>query len=321
MRPTKARMHGVWCHLAAGLVATAHVALAPADARAERELRPLAEALHVEPGATCVTADALADHVRAWLGSDQVDADVWVRVEGSADDPRVVSFTMGRGGRVLARRRFEPGPDRCENLQAAVGLAIALTLRVSLLDDIVGPAPSAPAARSDVWAAGAEVLASYDVLPGTAVGAAVRVERRLPPNFELRLDLRGLGGWDKAFDHVAGAFDAALFAARLDGCVTFALAGPVGGRECLGFEAGGLFAQGSGFASPRSSVARWLAAADALGVTIDVTPRWSLDATLTLVLPLEHPSIEVRTSSGTVIDSRALATAGAELALGPLYRF
>ena len=170
---------------------------------------------------------------------------------------------------------------------------------------------------------GADLLASYDVLPGSALGAAVRIERRLPPNFVLRLDLHGLGGWDKAFDHVvvAGAFDATLFAARLDGCVTFVLAGPVGGRECLGFEAGGLFAQGSGFASPRSSVARWLAAADALGVTIDVAPRWSLQGTLTLVLPLEHPSIEVQASSGTVVDSRPLATAGAELALGPLYRF
>ncbi len=268
-----------------------------------------------------MTADALADHVRAWLGSDHVDADVWIHVEGSADDPRVVSFTMGRGARVLARRRFEPGPDRCEHLQAAVGLAIALALRVSLLDDIAGSAPLRTNARGDVWAVGADVLASYDVLPGSAVGAAVRIERRLPPNFELRLDLHGLGGWDKAFDHVAGAFDAALFAARLDGCVTFVLAGPVGGRECLGFEAGGLFAQGSGFTSPRSSVARWLAAADALGVTIDVAPRWSVEGTLTLVLPLEHPGIEVQTSSGTVIDSRALATAGAELALGPLYRF
>src|SRR5579872_3627664 len=93
--------------LAVALVTTS-VALAPRAASADGHSRPLSEALDVEPGATCVTAAALGEHVRAWLGSDQIDSDLWIRVKGSEDDPRDVSFAMGREDQVLARRRFQP---------------------------------------------------------------------------------------------------------------------------------------------------------------------------------------------------------------------
>jgi hypothetical protein len=302
-------------------VTTASIALASRGASADGDSHRLSDALDVEPGATCVTAAALGEHVRAWLGSDQVDADLWVRVKGSDDDPRVVSFTMGRGDHMLARRRFQPGPDRCDDLQAALGLAIALAIRVSLLDDFAPAALRAAPARRDVWALAGDALASWDVLPGAAYGVGVRVERTLPPNFEMRLGFEGQGAWDKTFDHVSGTFDATVLSLRLDACVTFALGGPVGARGCFGFEAGGLYAQGKNFTTPQSSVARWLAVANAFGVTIEVAPRWSLQWTLTLALPLEHPRIGVQTPSGAVVDARDLAALGGELAFGPVYRF
>jgi hypothetical protein len=303
------------------MMAAARIASTSGEASAEGATHPVSEALHVEPGVTCVTAATLADHVQAWLGSDQIDADLWVQVKGSEDDPRVVSFTMGRGGQVLAHRRFQPGPDPCDHLQAALGLAIALAIRVSLLDDLAPRAPEAAPARTEVWALAGDAVASWGVLPGSALGVGARVERKLPPNFELRLGLDGQGGWDKTFDHVSGAFDAALFALRLDACVRFVFGGPVAGLGCFGFEAGGVYARGRDFATPRSSVARWLAAANAFGVTIDVAPRWSVQGTLTVVLPLEHPQIGVQTSSGAVVDARNLAPWGGELAVGPVYRF
>lgn len=312
-------------HLLAALLTTATGATGALTAgEASADTRPLGEALRVQPGATCVTAAALDEHVQAWLGSDQVEADLWVRVEGSADDPRDISFEMGRGAQVLARRRFQPGPDRCDHLQAALGLAIALAIRVSLLDDFVEPAVAArpaPPVRADAWAVAGDALASWGVLPGAAFGAGARVERSLPPNFALGLGFQGLGGWDKTFGQVSGAFDAALFALRLDACVTFVFGGPVGGRGCIGFEGGGLYAQGRDFATPRRSVARWLAAANEFGVIVEVDPRWSVQGTLTLVLPLEHPRIGVQTSSGAVVDSRNLPPVGGALAIGPVYRF
>lgn len=306
--------------LAVALVTTS-VALASRAASADGNSRPLSEALDVEPGATCVTAAALGEHVRAWLGSDEVDSDLWIRVKGSEDDPRDVFFTMGREDQVLARRRFQPGPDRCDDLQAALGLAIALAIRVSLIDGIAPTAVRPPPARRDVWALEGDGLASWDVLPGGAFGVGVRVERSLPPNFEMRLGFEGLGAWDKTFDHVSGTFDATLFSLRLDACVTFALGGPVGALGCFGFEAGGLYAQGKNFTTPQGSFARWLALANAFGVTIEVTPHWSVQWTLTLALPLEHPRIGVQTSSGAVVDARELAAVGGELAFGPAYRF
>jgi hypothetical protein len=314
MRPRGALLLTRW--IAGGIVAfVARAALAAGDPR------PLGQALHVEPGATCITAPALAEHARAWLGSDQVDADLWVEVRGSEDDPRVASFTMGRGAQVLARRRFEPGPDRCEDLHAALGLAIALAIRVSLLDDFKAPVPPAAPARREPWTVAGDVVGSWGLLPGSAFGAGVWAGRALPPNFEVRLGVEGQGARNKTFAQVAGEFDAALLAATLAACVTFGVDGPVHGRACTGFDAGGIFAQGKGFATPESSVARWLAAASSIGVTIDVAPSLSVEGTLTLVLPLEHPQIRVQTSSGAVLDARDLSSAGGELAFGPVYRF
>jgi hypothetical protein len=173
------------------------VGLSAPEALAESHQRALTDAIDVHPGATCVELAPLAEDVGAWLGADTVDAAVWVRVEGSTDDPRSVSFEMGRGDSVLARRRFAPGPERCEHLQAALGLAIALAIRVSLLDEIVGPrpepAPQRPPARAQrPWAVGGGPAVSFGVLPGAALGASLSVERDLPPNFALRLGALGL---------------------------------------------------------------------------------------------------------------------------------
>jgi hypothetical protein len=165
-------------HLLAALLTTATGALSAGEASADS--RPLGDALRVQPGATCVTAAALDEHVQAWLGSDQVEADLWVRVEGSADDPRDVSFEMGRGAQVLARRRFQPGPGRCDHLQAALGLAIALAIRVSLLDDFVEPALAprpAPPVRADAWAVEGAALAAMGILLNSSMVGGLPLTR------------------------------------------------------------------------------------------------------------------------------------------------
>src|SRR5882672_8649630 len=123
----------------AALSAVVVLLLPTPEALAAGPQRALTDAIQVRPRATCIEATALAEQVGTWLGTDTADADIWVRVEGSGDDSRTVSFEMGRGDRRLHRRRFAPGPERCDHLQAALGLAIALAIRVSLLDEIVAP--------------------------------------------------------------------------------------------------------------------------------------------------------------------------------------
>jgi hypothetical protein len=314
-RPT-VTAHTVGCTLA--------IALAAPSAAAGEGRRPLGDALHIEPGATCLEGITLAQQVASWLGSDTVDADVWIRVDGGADDPREVSFRMGRRAEVLAVRRFAPGPERCEQLEAAVGLAIALAIKVSLLDDLVGRSPALPAATPeprDRWAVTAAPVASIAVIPGAAVGAGAALEEALPPNFAVRVGVVGIGGWGKTFEHVTGSFDAAVAAFRLDGCVRWALGPAVLVRGCAGVLLGGLFASGRDLPVPKDSAKGWSAAAYALGVTVDVSRRWSVDGELAAVFPFSPTSFGVRTASGDVVDARASGNVGGLLSVGPRYRF
>jgi hypothetical protein len=289
--------------------------------------RPLVEAIELHPGATCIESAPLAEQVAAWLGSDTADADLWIKVEGSPDDPRVVWFDMGRGDQLLARRRFAPGPERCDQLHAALGLAIALAIRVSHNDEIVGPreAPKTPTPTPQkprsLWGAGGSALAGLGVLPGASVGASLRLERELPPNFALRLAVIGLVTWDKTLESTAGAFDAEGAGVRLDACVVFDVSTGVRLRGCAGFLGGGLFAQGREFASARSAASGWAAAANAVEVVVRLTDRWTLDGEISLVVPLETIRVGVQSAKGDVVEARSLTSTGVTMGLGPVYHF
>jgi hypothetical protein len=310
--------------LLAALSAVSVVLFPAREALGAGPQRALTDAIDVSPGATCLDVTALAEHVGGWLGTETTDADVWVRVDGSPDDPRTVSFEMGRGDRLLARRRFAPGPERCEHLQAAVGLAIALAIRVSLLDEIVGSrerAPETPPAKQEDWTLGGGAVVAFGVLPGAALGAAFRVERALPPNFALRLGVLGLAAWDRTFATVPGFFDAETLALRFDACVRLDLAPRLAGRGCAGLLAGGLLAQGRDFAQSQSASSGWVAVANALEMAVGLADHWSFDGEVTLVLPLESTQARVLSATRDVVEARDLSTVGVTIMLGPVYRF
>src|SRR5687768_6813652 len=87
---------------------------------------PLADALVVRAGATCLERDRLVAQIRTWFDRDRIDARLVVEVVGDEDDPLKLAFSIRRAERIIAVRRFEPAPDRCADLHAVVGLAIAL---------------------------------------------------------------------------------------------------------------------------------------------------------------------------------------------------
>jgi hypothetical protein len=286
--------------------------------------RPLSEAIQVNRGATCVEADALAEHVATWLGTDTADADVWVRVEGSPDDPRVVSFEMGRAEQRLAHRRFAPGPEACEHLQAALGLAIALAIRASLLDEIVGPrepAPHAPAPPKEFWALGGDLAAAAAILPGASFGGGIHLERTFPHDFALRLGILGLATWHGTFETAPGSFDAEIAAVRADACVGLELAPRLAARGCAGILGGALLAQGRGFPSSRNASAPWFAVANGLELDVALEDNWSLDGELALVVPLGSTQARLVSATGDVKESRDLSSTGVIMTLGPVYRF
>src|SRR5262245_58554465 len=117
---------------AGGLWLLVAVSSARADSRSH-----LAQVVHVDPGATCLDAGVLIEHIVSWLGTDQVDPGLSIEVVGSTKFSRFVSFRIARHDAELAERRFEPGPARCEDLHAALGLAIALACKATVLNGLV----------------------------------------------------------------------------------------------------------------------------------------------------------------------------------------
>ena len=67
----------------------------------------LAEAVFLGPGASCLERDRLVAHVKMWLGSARMDAEVRVRVPGDAIVSRNVQFELRGGGAALDDRALQ----------------------------------------------------------------------------------------------------------------------------------------------------------------------------------------------------------------------
>ncbi len=289
-----------------------------ASATAAPRPRLLREAVHVTPGITCLDEEALREQVRAWLDADSVDGDLRVEVDGSSEDARVASFRMWRGDRLIAQRRFSPGPAQCAQLHAVLGLAVALALKVSLRDELLGDLGSPPSGK---WSLGAGAIGAWKVLPGEAWGAVIWLERALPEHFAAHLGLSGLAGLDETFDRVAGKFSTAQVALDLMLCAVPTLGARVRGRLCAGLEAREWFASGSGFAVSKDASFGGLAVSNSLGVSVEVRPSWSLIGTLGLVVPTARTRIAVSDPAGRVVDTYDSAPLGGLISLGGAYEF
>jgi hypothetical protein len=164
-------------------------------------------------------------------------------------------------------------------------------------------------------------LAGLSVLPDAAFGAEVGLERSVVQFLAVRLSALGLASRGETFAGAPGTFDSQLFASRLDVCAAAALTRSIHARGCVGIAVGALRAQGYTYPVARESTIPWVAMADGLDVQADLDSRWSLDAAVTLVLPLSQNSVVVRDFAGALVAERRLATFGGLLAVGPVYRF
>jgi hypothetical protein len=302
-------------------------------AMAAESARPLHDAITVDPGATCLDAATLLEQVQSWIGADTVDADVDVEVRGSPDHPRVVTFRTLRGGRVAAVRIFDPGPARCEQLHAVLGLAIAMALKASLIEEIAQSAaptsvaavsierPATPIDALPPWAAAVQPVLAVGVLPDPAFGLGVRAERRIVHALRARLGVLGVLAPGETFGGAPGRFTTWLLAPRLDLCASLEVISHVQAHGCLGMSGGSLHAQGFDYPRPQSTFIRWLAVANELGVTAELSRHWAVEVDATLILPVARNSIVVRDYSGNVLLQRDLAPAGWFFGAGPLFRF
>jgi hypothetical protein len=234
-------------------------------------------ALDVQPGATCIEKERLATQVRAWLEVPQIDARLRIALVGDDEHPLKLSFTLRRGEEIIAVREFNPAPERCTDMHAVVGLAIALAIDATVLesvgveprplppppkkvDRVIPPprlGPTAPRARPRVWRMRTEItgLFTYGHPPGVGGGA------------KLELDF----GWREILDLGVGAVAASSGSQPVgDGAATFSVVGAIGRicagppwrvwrpRGCVGVIAGAAIAAGQGFMVDQTSRVAWV---------------------------------------------------------------
>lgn len=285
------------------------------------EFQNLAAAMSIDPGVTCLDSGELVEHVSSWLGTDSVSAPLAIEVHGSPYFARTVWFRIRRGDATLAERRFEPAPARCEDLHAAVGLAIALALKASVLDSVIGARASGDAHGSHPFRLGAQALVGIAVVPGTAFGLGLSLQRSVAERFAARLSALALLGPYGDFQQDQGRFRTWLAIGRLDVCSRLAELDSLDVSVCVGVAAGGLYATGEAFPMSLDGLIAYIAVANALELDLELGARWSLSLALDVLVPLRRTSFVVRDAAGRVIAAHDLAAAGGLIAVGAAYRF
>lgn len=281
----------------------------PATARAV-DAQQVKRLLRVQPGATCLSAERLALQVEKRMPDEEIPTDITIVVEGSTTDPRGAILYIVRGGQTLAHRDFDPGPARCEYLEAAVGLAIALSLRAL---------PPKPNTRG--WSLSAACLGTYRMLPGFASGLDLAAHWAFNTNVVLRLGALGNMAFDADLERNIGRVDATFIAARLDACLNVAPTDGLHVRVCAGMLSGAVYIRGTDFSNPRSAVFPWTALANAVGLQLDLSTHWSLTLDFSVAFLLHEVRIGVEDFSGTEVDGQSFSRASFALGFGPMYNF
>ena len=305
---------GVWAAWAAVCAWGGVAGIAGAEPPAVID-RPLAEAIDVDPGATCLDQVRLAASVQAWLTRDHVSADVRVHLVGDEHDPNAATFRITRSGKTR-ERRFGALPTGCEEATAVVGLAIALAIDATVMSDMVGPEMSAsgPARRTIA----VQAMGAFEVLPGGSVGGAVGIEYGLASWLSVRLDLLGLFSWGNHIEGVSGVFDVAVGAAAPQICAGGAVNPGVRFEMCSGVPIGVLRAQGRDFAVSRGATGIWIEASAGVRLLFRAGIPWALD--LEGLFPIRAPSFRAEDPSGQE-KFRNPSAAGALLGIGPAFDF
>lgn len=311
---------------------------APAPAPAPAERRPLAEALSVTAGATCLAHATLVDHIRTWLGGDTVEAGVAIEVRGDEARPDTAAISLRTRDGGLIERTFEGAPPGCSDMHAVIGLGVAMAIDATVLEDLGydvidspeptptpqavdperppllrrerrPPDPDQPRRRNLRGAAGLRGGLWLGALPGLGGGGQIHGELGWVPWMELRLGV--LGGYARRQLKV-GTVDIGLVAARVDAC--FGLQRRrLRPRLCLGPAIGAVQAS----AATRGTIP-WVAGALALELRVVTSRVFSLEVVVDGVVPFLRPVIAVRDPDkpSMIGDSVTVAPVGVMFSLG-----
>jgi hypothetical protein len=290
---------------------------AQAEARPTPEFQRLAASVTIDPGVTCLDSEELVEHVSTWLGTERVAGPLEIEVHGSAYFARTVWFRIRRGDTTIAERSFEPAPARCDAMHAAVGLAIALALKASLLDSLIAVRTTGDAPARFVL----QALGGFAVVPGAVFGVGTSLQYAVAERFAARLSVLGLLGPNGDFQQDRGRFKTWLTIARLDLCSRLAELHRLDLSACVGLAAGGLYASGEAFPMSGHALVPYVGLANTLELDLELSTRWSFSIALDVLVPMRRTRFVVRDQVGRVTARHDLAALGALLSIGPAFHF
>ena len=326
----------------------------PSPARGDTPSRPITELLHVTEG-RCLRGRELAADVASWLGRGTVAATMSIDVQEMESGGQ---FVLRRDGEVIGRRALLRADSSCEELRAALSLAIAVAIDATILDALgvpnAAPAPALPvqtvtlqlplpppllpppppppwsappppqpplppAAPASRFSASLEIGVLAGLLPAPAFLISPSLSYAVAPRFEARLAALATSSSDAAL--LSGGAGFRIAAARLDACA-LQPQGSLMLRACAGALVGGLTASGFSYSRTFSPTSPWLAFAGRIDARW-VPARGSVGVVVAvdgLFAPEAH-SFEVHDAGGQILARASLPSAGVGITAGPVVTF
>jgi hypothetical protein len=303
--------------------------------------RSLAEALTVEPGATCLDRATLLGDIESWRDEPRVHVRVTIHVRGSDSNPHALEFVVAAGDEVVVERGFDPAPTDCADLHAVVALAIAIALDDALAVELgIVDAPDHPALVEQIEAGDGDLPrergkpTTTRAGPSLAVTAAGGVFAGLSPRLSagglLSFDIRPRDHFDVRlgalatylpwFNLDAGRVAVTLAAGRFDLCwgtepivIRF--------RVCAGVAGGATVSRASGFASNFRRTTPWFAGLVGVDLAVHLIGPLALELRIEGVFPFQRTRLDIRSDSGQLLASELFPLVGVLVAVGPRFEF
>lgn len=308
-----------------------------------REIRTLADALVVEPGATCVERETMVAHIRSWRDQDQIDHRIAIRVRGSSEDPHALGFVVWFGDEVVIERRFDAAPHSCADLHAVVGLAIAIALDDALpvqlgivepppveqvhagegdTPDFSDDAPRAPRRRGPGLALTGAAAAFLGVTPRASFGGLLSFDIRPLEHFDVRIGALAthLPGFELDASGYAGQVAVTVAAGRVDLCWGTAPR-RVRARVCAGAAGGATISAGRGYTNDFRRSTPWFAGLVGADVGVRLIGPLALELRVEGVFPFQRTVLDVRSPGGQLLARERFPVAGVIVAVGPRIEF
>ncbi len=341
------------CSHAAGALALGFalvlVAL-PAFAQGNTPSRPIQDLLHLTEG-RCLRRSSLAAGVASWLSRDTIAASITIDAEEIDGGGR---FELRRDGELLGRRTLLRADSSCEELRAALSLAIAVAIDATILDALgaappphptlpapsplaptpalpwlspspppvsraLPPSPPPPALPLSRLSASLEIGVLAGLLPAPAFLISPSLSYAIAMPFEVRLAAVATSSADAAL--VSGGASFRIAAARLDACALERRA-PFVLRVCAGALAGGLSAAGFSYSRSFSPTSPWIAFAGRIDARwAPARGRLGLVVALDGLFTPEPHSFEVHDAAGQTLARAPLSSAGVGITAGPVVTF